>query len=37
MKCIAMGMDPAQMTAAQIAQGAPVWVDAAADGTRSCR
>jgi CBS domain-containing protein len=30
-KCIAVGHDPAQMTAAELAQGTPVWVDATAD------
>lgn len=30
-KCIAAGHDPAQVTAGQIAQGTPVWVDAGAD------
>ncbi len=30
-KCIAVGHDPAMMTAADLAQGAPVWVAADAD------
>ncbi|MBV1855490.1 CBS domain-containing protein [Catellatospora tritici] len=30
-KCIAAGKDPAKMTAAQLAQGTPIWVDAKAD------
>jgi CBS domain-containing protein len=30
-KCIAMGMDPATLTAGEMAQGAPVWVEATAD------
>ena len=30
-KCIAAGLDPAMMTAAELAQGAPVWVPADAD------
>ena len=30
-KCIASGHDPAKMTAAQLAQGTPVWVAANAD------
>jgi CBS domain-containing protein len=30
-KCIAAGLDPASVTAGQIAQGTPVWVDAGAD------
>jgi CBS domain-containing protein len=27
-KCIAVGQDPSKMTAAQLALGAPVWIDA---------
>lgn len=30
-KCIAVGGDPMTMTAAELAQGTPVWVDANAD------
>jgi CBS domain-containing protein len=30
-KCIATGQDPAKMTAADLAQGTPVWVDIDAD------
>jgi CBS domain-containing protein len=30
-KCIAAGRDPATMTAAELAQGTPVWVDGDAD------
>jgi CBS domain-containing protein len=30
-RCIAMGMDPAECTAGEMAQGAPVWVPATAD------
>jgi CBS domain-containing protein len=28
LKCVAVGKDPAKMTAAELAQGSPVWVDA---------
>jgi CBS domain-containing protein len=30
-RCIAEGQDPAEMTAAELAQGPPIWVDANAD------
>jgi len=30
-KCIAVGKDPAKMTAGELAEGPPVWVEAAAD------
>jgi CBS domain-containing protein len=29
-KCIAVGKDPSKMTAAELAEGTPVWVDASA-------
>jgi CBS domain-containing protein len=31
LKCVAIGQDPSRMTAAQLANGAPVWVPAEAD------
>lgn len=30
-KCVAEGVDPEQMTAAELAQGTPIWVDVDAD------